>query len=324
MGKKILKSRASPKLQECGLSTLGIGNMLKGFTIQYRPLEILSEEDLAAIHRGVLDVLFETGVKFQNKKALQLFKKNDCVVNEDDMLVKCPPGLVEECLRRCPSSFRVRARDPRRDLVLGGSTMYFSSSPGMQTVDIDTWEPRIPTKKEYIEGVKVLDALKNHHLFCCYTPYFGFEGVPEVMKIPEGFALVLKHSTTFPMAGFSEDCEIFNIEMAQAAGTEVMSPAMMAASPLTYYRNTIECTFRMLDAGFPIGVDTGPVFGATSPATVAGSLVSCIAEIIAGIVFIQLVKPGARVFVYGFPWPMNMKTGAPNFGDIQTSLFSVA
>ena len=138
--------------------------MLKGFTIQYKPLEILSEEDLAAIHRGVLDVLFETGVKFQNKKALELFKKNDCVVNEDDMLVKCPPGLVEECLRKCPSSFRVKARDPRRDLVLGGSTMYFSSSPGMQTVDIDTWEPKIPTKQDYIEGVKVLDALKNHHL----------------------------------------------------------------------------------------------------------------------------------------------------------------
>ncbi|HEB30066.1 MAG TPA: hypothetical protein ENI15_04230 [Spirochaetes bacterium] len=60
----------------------------------------------------------------------------------------------------------------------------------MQTVDIDTWESRIPTKQEYIEGMKVLDALKNHHLFCCYTPYFGFEGVPEVMKIPERIIII--------------------------------------------------------------------------------------------------------------------------------------
>jgi trimethylamine--corrinoid protein Co-methyltransferase len=298
--------------------------MLKGYTRRFRPLEILSDEAVSAVRRGVLDVLFDTGAVFQNLKALDLFKKNDCLVDDETMLVKIPPGVVEECLRRCPSSFRVRARDTKRDVVLGGNTMYFSSSPGMQTVDLDTWEPKVPSKQEYIDGVKVLDALPNHHIFCCYTPYFGFEGVPEVMKIPEGLALVLKNSTAFPMAGFSEDCEIFNIEMAHAAGTEIMIPAMMAASPLTYYRNSIDCTLRVLEAGFPIGVDAGPVFGATAPATVAGSLVSYIAEIVAGIVFIQLVRPGARVLIYGFAWPMNMKNGAPNFGDIQASLFSVA
>jgi trimethylamine--corrinoid protein Co-methyltransferase len=298
--------------------------MLRGYTRRFKPLEILTQEQVQDIYRGVLDVLGDTGAVFHHREARQLFRKHGCKIDEDKMQVRFPPGLVEECLRRCPSSFRVKARDPKRDLVLGGSTLYFSSSPGMQTVDIDTWQPRDPTKQEYIEGVKVLDALPSHHLICCYTPYFGYQSVPEVMKIPEGFALVLKNSTVFPMSGFSEGCEVFNIEMAKVAGTESLVPAMMAASPLTYYTNTVDCAYRVLEAGFPIGVDTGPVFGATSPATVAGSLVSCIAEIVAGIVFIQLAKPGARVFVFGFPWPMNMRNGAPNFGEIQTSLFSVA
>jgi trimethylamine--corrinoid protein Co-methyltransferase len=297
--------------------------MTKGFTRRFPPLQILTEEQAQDIHRSVLDVLDDTGVVFQSDKAVTLLRKNGCKV-VGDTLVKMPPGLVEECLRRCPSSYRVRARKEERDLLMGGNTLYFSSSPGMQTIDLDTWMPRDPTKQEYVDGVKVLDALPHHHLMCCYTPYFGYQGVPEVLKISEGLALVLMNSTIVPMAGFSEDCEIFNIEMAKVAGTELIIPAMMAASPLTYYTNTIDCAFRVLEAGFPIGVDTGPVFGATSPATVSGSLVSCMAEIIAGIVLIQLIRPGARVLVFGFPWPMNMRNGAPYFGNIQASLFAVA
>jgi trimethylamine---corrinoid protein Co-methyltransferase len=297
--------------------------MINGFTRRFPPLQILTEEQAADIHRAVLDVLDETGVVFQSDRAVRLLRQNGCTV-KGDYLVKIPPGLVEDCLRRCPSSYRVRARKQERDLVMGGNTVYFASTPGMQTVDTETWMPRTATKQEYIDGVTVLDALPNHHLLCCYTPYFGYEGVPEVLKISEGLALVLFHSTLVPMAGFSEGCEIFNIEMAKVAGTELIIPAMMAASPLTYYTNTIDCAFRVLEAGFPIGVDTGPVFGATSPATVSGSLVSCMAEIIAGIVLIQLIKPGARVLVFGFPWPMNMRNGAPYFGNIQASLFAVA
>ena len=35
--------------------------MLKGFTRNFKPLEILSEEEIEAIHRGTLEVLWVTG-----------------------------------------------------------------------------------------------------------------------------------------------------------------------------------------------------------------------------------------------------------------------
>ena len=298
--------------------------MTHGFTRNIKPLDLLSEEGVLNIHRAVLDVLFQTGIRFESEKALDILKKHGCLVDKDTKRVCFPQGIVEKCISRCPSSFRVKARDSKKDLVFGGSTVYFASSPGMMTIDLDTWEQKEPTKDDYYDGVKVLDALPNHHMFCCYTPYFGFINLPEVMKIPEGFAAQVTNSTTFIMSCWQKDSEIFTIEMAQAVGMETLIQGMIAASPLTYYRDSIDCTLRVLEAGFPIGIDTGSVFGATSPATTAGSLVSFISEILAGVVFVQLVKPGTRVFISGFPWPMNMRNGAPNFGDIQTSMFASA
>lgn len=297
---------------------------MKGFTRNFEPLRILTEEQVESIHRGILDVLQDTGVRFEHKRALKLFEKNGCKVDFSDMRVKFPPGLVEECLRKAPSSFRVKAREPKNDLIIGGNTVYFVASPGMETVDLNTWEPRQATKKEFYDAVKIMDALPNLHLLACYTPYFGFEGIPEVMKIPESFAAKIRNSSKFNWSCFSNDCEIFNIEMAKAVGIETIILAMMASPPLTYYSSAIECTFRTLEADLPIAVDSGTVFGATGPATIAGSLIISIAELVAGIVLIQLIKPGARTLIAGFPHPQNMKNGSPAFGNIGISLFDVA
>jgi len=55
--------------------------MLKGFTRSFKPLEILTEEQVEAIHRGTLDGLWETGVTFHHEKVLKLFEKNGCKVD---------------------------------------------------------------------------------------------------------------------------------------------------------------------------------------------------------------------------------------------------
>jgi len=155
--------------------------MLKGFTRKFKPLEVLTEEKIEAIHRGTLDVLQETGIRFESEKALRICEENGCIVDHDQMRVRFPEALVEEAIRKCPSSFRVKARDPKNDLIIGGDTVYFANACGTQTVDLDTWEPRDATRKEYYDYIKVLDALPNTHYLNPY-PYFGFRGAPIPMK----------------------------------------------------------------------------------------------------------------------------------------------
>jgi len=295
---------------------------MKGFTRRIKPIEILNDEQFESIHRGTLDVLENVGMRIEHKKALSLLEKNGCHVDHSSRRVKFPPGLVEECLRKAPSSFRVRARDSKNDLIIGGNTVYFGPAPGKQTVDIDTWEPREATRKETYDCLTVLDALPNIHFLPSYTPYFGFEDIPPVMRIPEICAAKIRNSSKWLFEGHSNDCEVFVIQMAEALGIDIME-SVLASPPLTYYGEAMECAFRLAEAGMPARVLTGPVSGATAPATIAGSVLTANAEIIAGVVILQLIRPGLRVEVKDFTFPQNMKTGAPAFANIGVSLHGV-
>ena len=295
--------------------------MLRGFTRRFKPLELLTQEQAEDIHRATLAVLRETGVHFESEWALDYLKKNGCLVDDAAKLVRFPEGLVEECLRRCPSSYRLKARDPKNDMILGGNTVSFTQAAGMRTIDLDTLEPRAPTRTEYVNYVKILDALPNLHWLNAY-PYFGFAGVPPVMCIPEGFALKTRYSSKFAMEGASNGCEVFNIRMAQAAGAEVMS-AMGSQPPLSWSGDVILQIRRMIEAGFPIGLSDGNAYGATAPATFAGALAVCNAEIISMIVLVQLLSPGHRIRAGHFAFPQDMRSGSPAFGDIGCSISNI-
>jgi len=292
---------------------------LRGFVRKFKPLEILTEEELEAIHKGTLEVLWTTGVRIEHDRALKLLEKNGCKVDYENKRVKIPPDLVEECLRRAPSSFHAQARDEKYDLMVGGDTLYLAVAPGQNTVDIDTWEPRVPTRKENYDAVTVSDSLSTVHFFSPYTPYFGFEGVPACMAMLESLAARIRNSTKFQCVGFSQNSEIFAIKMAQAVGIEILGTCAWAP-PLAVYSDAVESAFRFAEAGLPIRIVTGQVMGGTAPATIAGGVITNNAEVIAGLVLVQLIKPGTRVLVKDFSAAMNMNSGSPGFGGVEIAL----
>ena len=218
---------------------------LKGFVRTFKPLEILTDEQIEAIHRAVLDVLENTGVKMQHPEALKLFEKNGAKVDYETEHVWIPPGLAEDSLRRAPSSFRMRARDPKNDLIVGGNTVYFATFPGMKSVDLKTWEQRDVNREEYYETLTVLDALENLHFLSNYCPYFGFEGISPVMAIPESVAAKLRNSTKCLATGSQNNSELFTIKMAEELGADLLGQCT-CSSPLVFYKAAIESAFRTI------------------------------------------------------------------------------
>lgn len=295
---------------------------MKGFNRNIKPLEILNNEQIEAIHRGTLEILEETGIRVEHEKVLKLFADNNCHTDFKKQRVRIPAYIVEECLRKTPSSFTVKARDPRNNLRVGGNTLYFTPYPALRTLDLDTWEPRAATLSDQHNGVKILDALDNVHYLTGYTPYFDIKDVPPVMTIPTSVASRIKN-TTKPIVGmYQKDSEVFCVEMAKTVGIDLLG-GVLASPPLTYQKDTVEAAFRWTEAGFPIFVASGAVMGGTAPATLAGSTVTNNAEIMAGVVLVQLIKPGTGVVVDHFVHPMNMKTGQPIFGAIECALHQV-
>lgn len=295
----------------------------KGYVRNFKPLQILTEEQMEEIHRGSLEVLEHTGVRFESERALKLFAKHGCKVDFEERRVRFPPGLVEECLRRCPSSFRLKRINPEHDLNLGGNVTYFCSFPGMRTIDLDTWEPRTPTIEENHEAVKVLHCLENVHLTMSYTPYCELEGVPPALLLPTSCWSQMKYMDKPVRIGQAQESWIWGIQMAQVLNVDVFG-SFENAPPLAWTEDAIECCFAVAEAGYPIEVGCGAVLGGTGPVTLAAGLVSSNAEMMSGIVLVQLIRPGLGTIANCFVFPQNMRTGAPGFGEIGVSLFQAA
>jgi trimethylamine---corrinoid protein Co-methyltransferase len=60
--------------------------------------------------------------------------------------------------------------------------------------------------------------------------------------------------------------------------------------------------------------------GAMSPVTVAGTLTQVLAEVLAGVSFLQLVRPGAPAIFGTFVSTLSMQSGAPTFGTPEAAL----
>ncbi len=296
---------------------------LKNYIRKTKPIEVLNEEQIGQIHEGVLNVLENTGIRFEYEKALNIFNKNGCNVDFETNRVRFPGDIVEELLKKCPESYEVRSRNPEHNLKIGGDSLYFAPMPGMQILDLDTWESRTATIRENEEGIIVLDALDNLHILASYTPYFEIEGISPEMAIPESVANKMRNSTKVQWTGYQKDCEIFNIEMAKATEQEIIG-ICLPSSPLTYYSDACESGIRFANENLPVNLANAPIMGGTSPSTIAGSLVSYCAEAIGGIMLLQMVRPGTKVMVEGSALPMNMRSGSPIFNSISNSLFMVA
>ena len=293
--------------------------MLKGFTRKFKPLDLLTEEETEAVHRGALAVLQTTGMKVEHERALKLYGEGGCQVDFEERRVRIPPGLVEECLRKSPSSFLLKARDRDLDLMVGGNTFYFMQGMGMRYMDLDTWETRPATANEHKEAMIVADALENVHLADGIFFYMEREGIPPVMVMLENLASGLRYSSKAEQFGYQKDCEIFAIRMAEALGIN-LNPELDTASPLTMYGASVQAAFRYVEAGIPIQPCSSMATGAEGPVTNAGALVLGVAMAMAWAVLTQLIKAGAPMSIQHGLKPMDMQRGSPRFGAVSYAL----
>src|SRR5437870_871383 len=97
--------------------------------------EPLSEEALATIDAGVERLASEVGVQFDHPHALELFRGAGQTV--EDSKVRFDPGYLRAQAALAPREFRMRARNPERDLLIGGEHMVFGPAQGPPFVRVD-------------------------------------------------------------------------------------------------------------------------------------------------------------------------------------------
>jgi len=272
----------------------------------------LSKESLDTIHYATLEVLEKTGVIFESDKALKILEEAGCTVNYRKHLALIPPYLVKEALMKKPRNVTLYARNPKNDIRLDGRHSFLcTDGSGTHTIDPKTGERRASTKEDLSMSAKISDYLEAIALF---WPMITSQDVPGHVRALHDLEAslantekpVMFETTTAP------DEAKFQIEMAAliAGGKEelkrrpVVSSCHCTITPLKHAKGPTEAAMEFAKAGVPLSLLPMPQAGATSPITLAGSTVVGNAELLSGLVLIQMVAPGA---------PMLYTSEASNF-----------
>ena len=97
---------------------------------KFSPLRIISQDEIESIHHASLDVLERVGMKVLHEAARKVFKTAGLDVDESTQMVYFDRALVSEKIAEPPKEFTLRARNPKRDLKIGGNHIVYSAVGG--------------------------------------------------------------------------------------------------------------------------------------------------------------------------------------------------
>ena len=292
-------------------------------------VDALPEDDLERIHAAALRILGETGVAVSSDRVAARFGAAGAHV--EAARVRFPSALVEEALRQAPRELLLAARDPACDLRVGGGEGWLGiGGPAGRVVDLQTDERREPTLADVAAASRLADAV----------PQVGFVGPPVAAFDLEGGSRAL-HELHAQVTNTSKHVQVAVppdapraealAEIARTVAGDgealrarpVVSAFLRVGTPLALDGEGLEAAVALARAGMPCGFVSAPVAGTTAPATLAGALVTALAEVLAGVVALKLLVPGAPTFV-GTTALAATLGDEPSTGGPQDPLFQMA
>jgi trimethylamine:corrinoid methyltransferase-like protein len=259
----------------------------------------LTPEQVDRILNAVFELLRDSGVWFEPEPRSQaLLSDAGCDISADGV-VKFPTEVVKEALDSVAKSCRLWNRSGTDSIELkAGNTFFSAGITCINVYDPETGERRPSSREDLINIARVTDALPN--IDSLTLPCKIVERSDVYGEIEE-FSLMLKN-TSKPLEFLCEHEVTLRaaIEMAIAvrggAGTLCEKPYFIhgvTPLPLQYPKTHIDQLFTAVENGIPLGVGTFSIGGATTPYTIAGSLVHAFTSDFAGLVLGQLIARGS-------------------------------
>ena len=286
-----------------------------------RPIEPLTEDGIQAIHDGAMTILEDIGIEFLNTEALAIFKDAGCKVEGEKVFLD--RHWVMEMIAKAPSEFTITPRNPAHEVTVGGNKLLFGnvSSPP------NYWDMELGRKMSGTRE-KCQDFFKLSQYFNCIHFVGGYPVEPvdvhasirHLEATYDKLTLTDKAAHTYCLG--SERVED-TMEMVRIAGglshDEFESKPHMytninSVSPLKHDFPMLDGTIRLAKRGQPIVVTPFTLAGAMAPVTMSGAVTLSLAEGLAAIVLIQMIRKGCPAMIGTFTSNVDMKSGAPAFG----------
>ncbi len=287
--------------------------------------DILGAESLEIIEANAETILHETGIEFRgDPEVLKIWKQAGADIQGER--VRIPKGLAHNLCATAPASFTQHARNPARNVEIGGNSTVFAPVYGSPFVhDLD--------------GGRRYGTLEDFHNFtrlAYLSPYLHHSG--GTLCEPVDVDMATRHlDMIYSHIRYSDKAFMGSVTSEQNAkdtlamaalvfGQEfitantVLTSLINANSPLVFDATMLGALKTYARANQACIISPFILAGAMSPVTPAAVLAQALAEAMAGIALAQLIRPGAPVIFGAFVSSISMQSGAPTFGTPESSM----
>ena len=292
----------------------------------FPPLNILTEAQLQQIHDASMMILSRTGVVFNQPDAVAQFRQGGARVV--DQRVYLDQDWVSSALKTAPSQYTLYARNPENTVTVGGQNTVVMPGGGPAFVrDLDG--VRRPGTLADVENFARLSQM-SPEVHVMARKAVEAQDAPVPLRHLECWRAILTLTDKPAQSGFvggraeAEDvlqmlAIVFGGEDA-INGIPVAHCSVNVNSPLLYDTPMLESLLLFAQCGQPVLISPFVMAGVSGPTTLAGTLAQQNAEVLAGIVLTQLVRPGTPVLYGAATSNVDMRNANPAVGSPESAL----
>lgn len=296
---------------------------------RYKPLD---RADLDRIHEAVLTVLETVGFANAIPSCFEALTRAGAIHGPDNR-IRFPRRLVLETIKTAARNITLHGQEPQHDLQLQGTRVHYGTAgAAVHVVDVEKREYRESLLQDIYDAARIVDRMDNIH-------FFQRPMVPR--DIPDPFEMDLntlyacvtgttKHvGTSFTTADNVRPA--LDMLYAIAGGEEkfrarpfVSNSNCFVVPPMKFAEDACGVLEECVKGGIPILLLSAGQAGATAPAAIAGAVVQAVAEVLAGLVYVNALKPGHPAIFGTWPFVSDLRTGAMSGGSAEQALLSAA
>jgi len=249
----------------------------------------------------------------------------------DDGRLRFPRALIEDTIASANRSITLYSRDGKNDLDLSGSNVHFGTAgAAVHVVDVEGRIYRDSTVKDLFDAARLTDKLDNIHFLqrpmVCRDIIDNRE--MDLNTIYACCSGTTKHvGTSFTEVGFARDA--FKMLHMIAGGEDewrarpfVSNSNCFVVPPMKFATESCLVMEECIHQGMPILLLSAGQAGATAPAPIAGAIVQAVAECLAGLFYVQSIKPGHTAIFGTWPFVSDLRTGAMSGGSGEQALLT--
>lgn len=290
-------------------------------------LKFLSNELIQKILDEAFEILEKQGVFVENREALELLNDVGMKVDESTQRVHITAQLIKDSLLSTPSVIKLYDRTGEKEFIVGKDEIHFDpGSAAITILDHETQEERKAVSEDLVKFCRLTDCLEHIHF---QSTGIVSSDVPDMISDSYRLYMGLQYSSkpvvtgTFRVEGFKP---MHDMLVAIRGSEKELAEKPLAifdacpSPPLKWSNLTTQSLIDSARAGIPSELISMGMTGATSPVTIAGTLVQHVAENLCGLVICQLAKTGAPVIFGGSPSSFDMRKGTTPMGAIETMM----